>query len=61
MMDDKESGIVTAVLGLGLLSPILDRVDVRQARELTEAEFNRMVWSIYGQGRCTLPDDTWTY
>ena len=44
--DDEDSGgIITAVLGCGLLSPILDRVDERQAlpRKLSDCEFNPLV------------------
>ena len=53
MMDDDSDngGIITAVLGCGLLSPVLDCVDVRTPSRLSDEGFDRMVRSLFDQGR----------
>lgn len=62
MSDSKtKGGIITAVLGCGLLSPILDEpVPVQEPRKLTDSQFDSMVKSLYEQGliaRDTLEND----
>jgi hypothetical protein len=55
-MDDEHDngGIITAVLGCGLLSPILDRVDVRGPLTLTDWQFDRMVRGLFDEGRIAI-------
>jgi hypothetical protein len=49
MSDDNDR--LVAVIGCGLLSPVLDRpVDVRKPSRLTDHEFDRMVRDLFDQG-----------
>ena len=55
-MDDEHDngGIITAVLGCGILSPILDRADVRKPSRLSDEGFDSMVRDLFDQGRIAI-------
>ena len=42
---------IVAVIGCGLLSPVLDSTDVRKPSRLNDWQFDAMVQSLFDQGR----------
>jgi hypothetical protein len=46
MADDK----LVAVIGRGILSPVLDSTDVRKPSRLSDYEFDRMVRCLFDDG-----------
>ena len=59
--NDDEGDKIVAIIGCGILSPILDTFDMQQPlpRAPSDCDFNRMVQDLYHQGRCVIPDTDW--
>ena len=50
MMDNEDDKLV-AIIGSGILSPIFDRVDIRQERRrLTDLQFDALVQDLFDRG-----------